>query len=138
MSILESLWPEDIRTEVLLPVTILQAQAESLTKVTKGILAGSTEVESAKDKTVLRLVVTAPAYNDFRVTLLTIEHHPKLPYPCLITNDKATANDFAAQDINAADDESLQSCIRKILHSNGVRGVITSLLANSKQLVPLN
>src|SRR5207248_599207 len=76
-----NLWPEQFNVEVQTPLTILRVQANLLGKVTRGILEGTVETETVKDRMQHRLVVIAPAYNSYRHTLLVAIHDPNLAYP---------------------------------------------------------
>ena len=76
-----NLWPQEIKVHVQSPYAILSVQAGLLGKLTRGILEGAVETETAKDKVQHRLVIVAPAYKSYRHTLVTALHNPDLPYP---------------------------------------------------------
>jgi hypothetical protein len=93
---------ETVRT----PKAILQEQADLLTKATGGLLVGKVyDLFSLAGKGRFRydLDVVVPALNNYRYTVLTVDHPLEL-YPLVLSTDRspgavtlATAEEFEAQ-----------------------------------------
>lgn len=67
-----SLWPEDIKVDILPPLTILKLQAAKLREITHGVLrAEVTTVEGPDDLVAHRLDLIAMALDGRRVRVLT-------------------------------------------------------------------
>lgn len=82
-----SLWPEDIKVDLLPPGTILKVQANTLGKLTQGILdAEVTTVTGEKDYVVHRLDLIAPALDGRRKRVLTATHRADY-YPLVLEAD---------------------------------------------------
>jgi hypothetical protein len=142
LNTIPNLWPTNVRTEVQTPYTILRVQAELLSKVTKGILQGAVETDVVKEKTQHQLVVVAPRYNSYRVTLLKAVHDPNLPYPTRIeaaalakkTLSEGKLPGFPQQVAEypcAHGDEQMLNLVQEALQSEQTRAVLLSLIAMS-------
>ncbi len=144
-----NLWPEDFKVDVQSPYSILQVQAGLLGKMTRGILQGTVETETTKERLQNRLVVIAPAYNGYRHTLITALQHPKLPYPVevraegLETRQKredetslavALSGRYMTVYPTAYDDAQMTRLVQNALRSDSTRAIILSLIANSNEL----
>ncbi len=151
--ILTSLWPEDIRVDVLSPLTILRVQAESLGKATRGILKGAIETESSEKQLQHRLVVVAPAYHGYRHTLITALHGLDLPYPVEVraeSLERSEKRDVLVPSMTdviigrkhyyetyfpvANDDAQMLKLVQEALRSGPTRALITSLIAKSNEV----
>lgn len=144
LNTIPNLWPTNVRIEVQTPYTILRVQAELLGKVTKGILEGIVETEIVKEKTQHRLVVVAPLYNSYRVTLLKAVHDPNLPYPARIeaaalarkSAREGKSSGFPHQVFDypeAHSDEQMLNLIQEALQSEQTSAVLLSLIAMSNE-----
>ena len=79
-----SLWPENIKVDVLPPLTILKLQAAKLHEITKGILrAEVTTVDGPGDLIAHRLDLIAPALDSRRVRVLVATQRTEL-YPVVV------------------------------------------------------
>jgi hypothetical protein len=141
-----NLWPEQFRINVQTPLTILRIQAQYLGKVTRGILQGVVETETAKDRVQHRLVVVAPALTS-RHTLIRAIHSAQWPYPAEVQAEGLKKPDHAglASSISLAglqervyptanDDDEMQQLLRKAFGSESTRALISSLLAQCNEL----
>ena len=78
------LWSDDIHTDVLSPVMVLNAQIPALDKKASGILRAEVRSETNQQKVEHSLDLIAPALNDYRITLLKVWHDPELVYPAMV------------------------------------------------------
>lgn len=82
-----TLWPEDIKVDVLPPLTILKYQAAKLREITKGILqAEVTTVTGSDDFVSHRLDLIAPALEGRRFRVLIATHRTDF-YPVVLEAD---------------------------------------------------
>ncbi len=143
-----NLWPEEFKVNVQSPLTILRVQAEQLGKVTRGILAGTVETETSKERVQHRLVVIAPAYNGYRHTLIVATHDANLPYPTEVraeglgeerSDRYAPPHPMLPDEMRtvyprAYDDGQMQNLVQRALTSAETRAVILSLIAKSNEV----
>src|SRR5687767_8074725 len=79
-----SLWPQDIRVDVLPPLVVLKVQAAKIQELTKGVLeAEITTVTGERDFTVHRLDLVAPELDDSRYRILSVTRRTEF-YPVVI------------------------------------------------------
>lgn len=82
-----NLWPDDIKVDLLPPVTILRAQANKIGEITQGILEGEvTTVTGEKDLVTHRLDLLAPSLDGRRVRVLSATHRDDF-YPVVLEAD---------------------------------------------------
>ena len=82
-----SLWPDDIKVDVLSPLTILRYQAAELRKLTKGRLeADVVTTTGQEDFVVHRLEIVARQLGDRRYGVLTVTHRAAF-YPVVLEAD---------------------------------------------------
>ena len=94
-----SLWPEDIKVDVLPPLTILKLQAAKLHEITKGILhAEVTTVTGPDDLTAHRLDLIAPTLDDRRVRILTATQRTEF-YPVVVEAELYRPPKVSVQDV---------------------------------------
>lgn len=87
-TILRDLWPDDIRTEGMLPPEeILRQQAEHLEKRTNGLLIADVLRTETADRVILGFEVYAPRINS-RVRLFGAQHRAEDDYPVAIEPPK--------------------------------------------------
>jgi hypothetical protein len=138
-------WPDDIRPKIQTPLAILQARANELRDLTKGVLIGniSSTTDKSKKQTYHSLDVLVPVLNNFRQRLLTIRHDIRMVYPSYIDADlfddsiEAMAlrgirkNMFIQGEFEyeASSDEKLLYLIRQALRSDQVKSKLFSLIA---------
>ena len=142
-----NLWPEQYKVSVQSPLTILRVQAGLLRKMTSGILEGDVETEATKERQQHRLVVIAPAYDNYRHTLITAVHG-KLAYPAEVkadglefANSKRITIGQTSYDSKfpvANNDDEMQALVKQALASGATSAVIHSLLAQSNEAHPTN
>lgn len=146
-----NLWPDKFKIDVQTPYTILRVQATYLAKVTRGILEAVVETEQSKEKVHHRLVVIAPAFNAYRHTLITANHHPNLPYPVEVRaaglEESQTRRRQGAGIVpgvlpetyqvtgypSASNDDQMVQLVEKALRSEETQSVILSLIAKSNE-----
>ncbi len=84
---LVSLWPDDIKVDVVPPVTILRVQASEIGRITKGILRGEVGTTTgAGDMVSHRLDLVAPSLTGRRVGVLNAIHRADF-YPVVVEAD---------------------------------------------------
>jgi hypothetical protein len=141
-----NLWPPEFKIDVQTPYTILRVQAGLLSKVTRGILQGTVETETSKEKVQHRLVIIAPAYNGYRHTLIVAVHNPDMPYPAEVraqalaqkverTNPLMPALGPIYDTVYAVanSDDQMQQLVRQALQSEETKAAILSLIAKSNE-----
>lgn len=154
-----SLWPDDIRVDLLPPVTILRVQAGQLGRLTGGILdADVTTVTGDKGFVVHRLDLIAPALGGRRYRALaathradyyplvleadcyrpktrTTKYNPFEPLGGLITTrtEALTWPDATDWRPAVADQEEFIKKVGEVLRSREVRAVIESMIALSNE-----
>ena len=118
------------------PLTILRVQANLLGKVTRGILEGVEETELSTEKVQHRLVVIAPAYNGYRLTLVAALHNPDLPYPAEVRAKSLEELDQFHRPVypEANDDIQMAELVQSALNSQPTRAAILSLIAKSNEV----
>ena len=108
------------------PTSILREQAAILNRLTKGTLIGSVEQEPTNNSTLLySFSVTAPAINNHKIAILTIQYSITI-YPLTLT-DHTTA--VQRQCLN---EDGFTSALKGVLSSTQVRRVIYALLIQSR------
>ncbi len=144
-----NLWPKEIKIDVQTPYTILKVQAGLLGKVTRGILEGAVETETAQDKVQHRLVIVAPAYHSYRHTLVAALHHPDLPYPAEVRAEALAKRERVQREgtlrvmepavyttvyPSAYDDNQMLKLVQEALQSAPTTAAILSLIAKSNEV----
>lgn len=82
-----SLWPDDIKVDVVPPLVILNIQAESLTRLTRGIVRGEVATTTGPDDFVsYRLELVAPSLGGRRHGVLNVTHRANF-YPLVLEAD---------------------------------------------------
>lgn len=144
-STIPNLWPEQFNVEVQTPYTILKVQAGLLGKVTRGILEGVVETETAKETVQHRLVVIAPAVDSYRHTLIVAKHKIRLPYPSEVVAEalgksvehklpgRPNSGFYTMVYPEAYDDEQMLQLVQKALRSSQTTAIILSLIARSNE-----
>lgn len=152
-----SLWPDDIKVNVLPPLAILRHQAAKLRTLTEGILeADVVTTTGQEDFVVHRLEIVAPQLGGRRYGVLTVTHRTTF-YPVVLEADCfrpkdshfasrafATAGEIAAgldtqwprnNDWRPAanDQDEFLKRVGEVLRSPAVRSIIDSLLALSNE-----
>ena len=152
-----SLWPDDIKVDVLPPLTILKLQAAKLHGITKGILdAEVTTVTGPDDLVTHRLDLIAPTLDGRRTRVLVATqrtefypvvleadcYRPKDSYPfgrslaaisevvAGMSAEWPRSNDWRPA---ANDQDEFLKRIAEVLRSPTVRSIIDSLLALSNE-----
>jgi hypothetical protein len=148
--VLDSLWSPEIRPTVRSPFAILDDQARALASQTEGILVGQTRVTRDEDRanTEVHLDIVVPVLNNSRHRILTARHRTDLVYPAWIDADcfrrsglSLTNHSLAAaaakmaggkppkEPNEAANDEEFRRLVEKVLKSDEVTSLATSLIA---------
>lgn len=129
-----NLWPEDIAvTDAVAPVSILKEQASLLGERTKNLIEGSVSPSFRdlglilrKDRFSYDFDVVAPALNGYRYRLFNISHGVEF-YP--LTIDSAALN---SPPFNVNNEEEFLKAIEAIFSSEKTKGIISSLIAQSR------
>jgi hypothetical protein len=144
--VLDSLWSPEIRPTVRSPFAILDDQARALTSQTEGILVGQTRVTHDEDRanTEVHLDIVVPALNNSRHRILTARYRTDLVYPAWIDADcfrrpaivpggpvgASWPRGKPPKEPNeAANDEEFRRLVEKVLKSDEVTSLATSLIA---------
>jgi hypothetical protein len=92
-----NLWlSSELQPTVLTPIAILRTQASFLGQETQGLLRGDVRVtEGEKGQRTLSFDVMAPAINNYRYTLLSVQHEQKDIYPAVISAQGLTVTETA-------------------------------------------
>jgi hypothetical protein len=152
----DSLWPSDIKPTILSPRTILEGQAQALTKKTNGLLVGDLRVshDEEKNRTYLSLDVVVPALNNYRHRILTATHARETIYPTRIDADyfKPSPNEMVSSQMTpvlnalnkrprdreeneAASDEEFRTLVGHVLQSHLVKAALVSLIARANEIL---
>ena len=152
-----SLWPDDIKVDVLPPLIILKSQAAKLRELTAGILTGEVVTSTGHDDFVVhRLEIVAPQLGGRRYGVLTVTHRASF-YPVVLEADcfrprETRMSRVAAATVEvliasmetewpskndwrpaASDQDEFVKRVGEVLKSPSVRSVIDSLLALSNE-----
>lgn len=101
-TMIPTLWPEDIKVDILPPLTILRYQAAKLREITKGILeAEVTTVTGPDDFVSHRLDLIAPNLDGRRVRVLTATHRVDY-YPVVLEAECFVPSTIAAESVRKA------------------------------------
>jgi len=120
-----SLWPDDIKTDVLTPLAILRTQANALRQATRGLLEARVNSLTEDDREVHQLDIVAPAL-DYEHRILTVSHNKDLVYPAHVVLKGLPIAEVA-------NDDQLMEKLREYLATIPVRSVISSLIARSNE-----
>ena len=149
-----SLFPEDIRSDIRTPFAILETQAAVLSEQTGGLLAGEVQIVNPNNSgdTEVTFDFYAP-HIGFRFGVLRVVHKPDRPYPALVHADCFRAgNPFeemrgrtigafpppGARDKpknEAASDIEFTKLLKTIFESSDVKGMAVSLIARSNEVL---
>jgi len=129
------LWPEDIAVnEAVAPVAILKDQASLLGERTKNLVEGRVTQRdrsySDPDFT-YDFYVVAPALNNYRYRLFSISHGVEF-YPLRIQESGTFDADGRDFELKVNDEDELLETLAKIFSSQKTKGIISSLIAQSK------
>lgn len=116
---------EDIEI-VRTPTTILRGQAETLKKVTNGLLEGETDVRTrTAGRFYIDLDIVVPNLENYTYTVLTVRHGI-LIYPLEIVKT------VDGQDYECNNEEEFIEALGNILSSKEMRKVISALVSQAK------
>jgi hypothetical protein len=122
----KNLWGDLKELEIIRsPKSILQEQADYLTKATEGVLMGKVDEDVRRSTFSYDLDVVVPSLNDYAYTLLTILH-PLEFYPVQIKAGKPPT------DITCPSEEAFERAIGTILSSPEVRKVLSRLVSQAQ------
>jgi hypothetical protein len=141
--------PETIRT----PYAILKEQASILSEITKGLLIGEV-INNQEDKFFVKILrIKAPSLNNYTYSVVEVKHLIQL-YPVFVKNltsepiTKATDLIDSLVDVRLPglledqgykkylSEEEFEKALGKILSSQGVKQVISALLAQIHADIP--
>ena len=118
---------ESVRT----PTNVLKEQAAALTEMTNGILRGRVWVSSKGEAFNIGLSIVAPAITNYVFEVVDVEHDIDI-YP--LTVIAAGERDEPKEFIKCQDEEEFMAALGRILGSERIRRVISSLIAQSKAM----
>lgn len=140
MSEIKNLWPTDLLNgdNFLLPITILQEQANFLNEMTKNIVVASIKTEKVsiavkgnnnetKPGILHTLKISAPAIGNYDFDLIRLVQENMLPYPLRIF---APLSEIKYEINNA---EELENSLKEIFTDKKTIATIQSLIMQSKQ-----
>jgi hypothetical protein len=142
-----SLWPEQIKKDVLSPKAILNMQARAVSNLTGGILQGEVhEADEADDKVSLTFYLVVPALHDYRHQIMRIAHRKNLPYPAVVQAEIFSSinnlfrlflakGEFPGTRNRADNDDELIEIVRSVLQSAEVVSVTQSLIARANEVL---
>jgi len=117
----KNLWGDLASLEVVrTPKTVLEEQANLLTKATKGVLVGVVEVASYPGKFRYDLNVVVPSLNNYVYTILSVSHSLDL-FPLRLQAERP------ATDVQIHRDDEFEDVVEKILSSSAVRSALSRL-----------
>lgn len=130
------LWPEDIAVnEVLAPVAILKHQAALLGERTKNLVEGSVTQRKRQFSDDIGFTydfyLVAPALDFYRYRLFSISHSVDF-YPLSIQDSGVFELDGRESKLEVNDEEGFIHVLAKIFSSEKTKGIISSLLAQSR------
>ena len=143
---LEELWSDDIKVDVLSPLAILRAQEGGLARRTNGLLQAKVETTDAGDERHHTLNLVAPSLG-YRERLLMASHRSDQIYPVILTAEAFDPDLYGTVNLNritgrvgpilglahnqrrAATDQDFIDLVRQVLRSETVRSRIQSLIA---------
>jgi hypothetical protein len=144
------LWGDEIRLDVRTPLMILNAQADMLSRKTKGVIkADISEKKYRESWTVIHFDLLAPSAHSVRTRILAIMHANLEAYPVTVagtalaeetiferlkpgSNSTIPNEAVSIQRIIYTEDEFLKA-VRVILRSGFVLSKIQSLIAKSNE-----
>ena len=128
----QNLWG-DIKAEesVRTPTNVLKEQATALSRMTKGVLEGSVNVGREYGKFTIGLSIVAPAINNYEFEVVYVSHDIEL-YP--VTVVAAWERYELNKPIECQNEEEFANALGRILGSDRVKRVISSLIAQSKAM----
>jgi hypothetical protein len=112
--------------------TILKEQATALMEMTKGTLRGKVNVSTnAEGGFEILLCIIAPAINNYKFEVVFIEHGIEL-YPAKVV--AAWDRFISGKEVKCKNEDELTNALGRILGSDQVTRVITSLVSQSKAM----
>jgi hypothetical protein len=148
-----SLFPEDIRSDVVSPYTILLTQAEALAEQTKGILAAEVLlVDVSEEQQAATFDVVAP-HLPYHFRAVRAVYRKGLPYPVTLEADYFKPNGPPASFIpeppppigrrerrvkpanEAASDMEFRALLQRVFESPEFKALLLSLIARSNELL---
>ncbi|AUT03447.1 hypothetical protein CLI64_25225 [Nostoc sp. CENA543] len=121
----KNLWGElPKNVEVRTPYLILKEQASILTQMTKGLLIGEVDRKPVLQNVfIARLRIRVPELNSYTYSVVDVQYPLKL-YP-LVIKDYTSSE----QEIQCSSEQEFEVTLGKILSSDQVKRVISTLLA---------
>jgi hypothetical protein len=114
--------------EVRSPGQILKEQASMLTKLTNGVLEGAVRMHQLRGDFILTFKIIAPALDNYEYSVLHVGHKVEL-YP-LRVQPSWDVNGLEA--VECENEDEFEEALTQIFGDARVRGVITSLIAQSR------
>ncbi|MCE9533617.1 MAG: hypothetical protein K8T89_21200 [Planctomycetes bacterium] len=131
---MESLWPPDIKPDVLSPRGILEMQALALREQTDGLLSAEVRsvFDNAEGAVYLIFDIVSSSLRGTRQRILTVRHATDRIYPCYLDAEGLTSTE------SAHSDDEIKGIVRRALHTGDVKAIALSLLASSRDAAKNN
>jgi hypothetical protein len=124
----KNLWGDLTSLEVVrTPKTVLEEQANLLTKATKGVLFGVVEDASYPGQFQYNLDVRVPSLNNYSYTILSVSHSLDL-FPLRLRAERP------ATDVKIDSDDQFEDLLERILSSSEVRSALSRLKSQVQKL----
>ncbi len=131
---LTDLWPEFETENIVTPLAILRFQAGQLRVKTKALFEAEVRTTQFDNGRVSHeFVVIAPALDRYEYVVATFSHDVTLVYPVDVIG-----SELSDEPIYCSGQDELLGTVSEILRSAKVRSVISSLIAQSRDLSSLS
>lgn len=124
----KNLWGE-LPQEVTIrtPYSIFKEQASALTDTSKGVLVGEATKDSISKNTIrARLTITAPAFNNYNLSVASSDYPLLETYPCNLT-DHVVGKSYSSIE----SEQLLERVLAEVLTSEALRKILRSLISQS-------
>ena len=128
-STLPDLWPEFVTNiDVLTPLAILRFQAGQLRAKTKGLIEAEVRTERENASVTHELILIAPALDRYEYVVANFNHDAVLVYPVNVSSRFCQGSKWCDSQ------DKLLNTVSEILSDAGLRAVISSLIAQSRDI----
>jgi hypothetical protein len=129
-----SLWPPNIKSTVMTPLTILTGQAQALALQTGGLLLAEVAEEREEGNVVLSFDLVAPSLQASRHRILKVIHDKEFVYPAYVEAE-LFRRIYAGSRKRADTDVAFTQVVAEVLGSSQVSSVAQSLIARANDLL---
>lgn len=145
-----TLWSaKELKPKVLTPVAILRAQASQLSPMTQGILRAEVTALHGEEQDILGLDIIAPALDNYRYRMLSVEYTKNMYYPATVSANGLTVTEttkypyilggdrttvIEVEEKVAYSDEELITILGEALQAPENVAMLQSLIARSNEV----